>query len=116
MPLRKIRARNSSVTSQEVESLRRAITDGYPWLLHTQNNVHRRTGLSLRLNILLSYVTGIVAGAGVFLDEEHPSQETIANIKAELQADIDEAEERFKNTFTGKRRSDSFFRHMRTEY
>jgi hypothetical protein len=82
--------------------------------MHTTDNTEfRHTGLAIRQSILLSYVTGVVAGAGVFLSgEAHPSRETVAAVKAGLQNDIAEAEKRYKAIFTGKRRPDSFFRHQ----
>ena len=110
MPKRKIKARSGNVGLHEIETLRRAIGEGLPWLLHTADNTYRRTGLTTRQNILLSYVTGINSGAAVFLaGEPHPSRETVAYVKAQLQADIDEAEKRFKGVFTGKRRKGVFF-------
>ena len=113
MPRRKLRTRTTTnVSPREIEALRRAINEGYPWLLHTKDNVYRRTGLNIRLNILLSYVTGISAGPCVYLGgEDHPTKETVAAVKTELMDDIAEAEARFKSVFTGKRRPDSFFRH-----
>ena len=113
MPKRKTATRSQgSVTAAEIEMLRRAIIDGYPWALRIKNDdTYRQTGLNFRLNILLSYVTGIAAGPGVFCaGGEHPSRETVAAVKAELQDEIDEAEKRFKGLFIGKRHRDSFFR------
>jgi hypothetical protein len=112
MPRRKKVLRNRSVSSHDIEMLRRAIAEGYPWILHQADNLYRHTGLTIQQNILLSYVTGIAAGVGVFLaGEDHPSKETVLAVRAELQADIDEAEERYKAVFTGERRHDKFFRH-----
>ena len=97
MPRRKIRSRTtSSVTPREIEALRSAIQNDMPWLLHTDHKVFRRTGLSIRLNILLAHVTGITSGVSVFLSgESHPSRETVAAVKAQLQDDIAAAEKRF---------------------
>lgn len=101
----------NNVSRHKIEALRRAIRDGYPWLLHTNENVFRQTGLSIRENILLSYVTGISAGACVFLaGGDHPSKETVAAVKEELKADIAEAERRRGRVFTGTRHKDGFFR------
>jgi hypothetical protein len=112
MPKRKTKQRAAAVSPREIEALRRAIMDGYPWALRIKgDDKFRQTGLSLRLNILLSYITGIAAGAGVFLSGgEHPSRETVAAVKAELKDDIENAEKRFKGSFVGKRHADSFFR------
>jgi hypothetical protein len=111
MPKRKRIARSGNESAQDIETLRRKIQEGFPWLLHTADNTYRRTGLTTRQNILLAYITGINSGAAVFLaGEPHPSRETVAYVKAQLQADIDEAEKRFKGIFTGRRRTGIFFR------
>ena len=111
MPKRKAAPRSRSVNQRDVELLRGAIQNGFPWLLHTDNKTFRQTGLSIQQNILLSYVTGIAAGAGVFLaGENHPSRETVAAVKEELKADIAEAERRYGRVFTGTRHKDNFFR------
>jgi hypothetical protein len=69
--------------------------------------------LTTELNILLSYITGISAGAGIYLaGEDHSSRETVAVVKALLKEEIAEAEKRYKNIFTGKRYQDSFFRYL----
>ena len=112
MPKRKTKQRAAAVSPREIEALRRAIMDGYPWALRIKgDDTYRQTGLNFRLNILLSYVTGIAAGPGVFCaGGEHPSRKTVAAVKAELKDEIDEAEKRFKGIFIGKRHRDSFFR------
>jgi hypothetical protein len=112
MPKRKTKQRAAAVSPREIEALRRAIQAGFPWALRVKgDDTFRTTGLSIRLNILLSYVTGIAAGACVFLSGgEHPSRETVAAVKAELKGDIANAEKRFKGIFVGKRHADSFFR------
>jgi len=98
MPKRKAAARSRTLNQRDVELLREAVRAGFPWLLHTADDPFRsrRTGLTIQQNILLSHVTGITAGAGVFLSgEDHPTEETVAAVKAELQADIAEAERRY---------------------
>jgi hypothetical protein len=112
MPRRKRTARSQVLNNRDVETLRRAIQDGYPWILHTESREYRRTGLSIPLSILLSYVTGISAGVAVFLGgEEHPTREVVTAVRAELKNDIAAAEERYKKIFTGKRHPESFFRY-----
>ena len=113
MPKRKAAARSRTLNQRDVELLREAIRNGFPWLLHTADDPFRsrRTGLTIQQNILLSHVTGITAGAGVFLSgEDHPTEETVAAVKAELQADIAEAERRYGQMFTGTQHKDGFFR------
>lgn len=111
MPRRKTRPRSAGMSQHDIEVLRNAIREGFPWLLHTADKTRRVTGLTIRQNIVLTYVTGILAGAGVFLSgEDHPSKETVAAVKAELKNEIAEAEARYKSIFIGQRHSD--FRHV----
>ena len=101
------------MSQHDIEALRRAINEGYPWILHTADKTRRVTGLTIRQNIVLTYVTGILAGAGVFLSgEDHPSKETVAAVKAELKTEIAEAEARYESIFIGNRYYDGFFRHV----
>jgi hypothetical protein len=109
VPIRSTRSRK--VGAADVAALRQAIRAGYPWLLHTGDDIWRHTGLNTQQNIMLAYVTGISSGVAVFLaGEPHPSKEIVAAVKAELQVDIDAAERRFRKIFKGHRYRDSFFR------
>lgn len=113
MPRRKTRTRSAGMSQHDIEALRRAINEGYPWILHTADTSRRVTGLTIGQSILLSHVTGITAGAAIFLSgEDHPSKETVAAVKAELKTEIAEAEARYKSIFIGERHSDGFFRHV----
>ena len=101
------------MSQHDIEALRTAINKGIPWILHSADKTCRGTGLTIRQSILLSHVTGITAGAAIFLSgEDHPSKETVAAVKAELESEIAEAEERYKSIFIGERHSDGFFRHV----
>jgi hypothetical protein len=107
-----VRSHGGSVSAHDIEALRRAIQAGFPWLLHTEDRTYRRSGLTLAQGVLLSYITGIAAGAAVFLaGNPHPSRKTVASVKGELKDEIAEAEKRFKSIFKGQRRSYDFFRY-----
>jgi hypothetical protein len=112
MPVRRLRiARRGVVTQKDVEVLRQAIRVGLPWVCHHIDGRYRRDDLlTTEQNILLSYVTGISCGAAVYLGGgDHPSRKTVKAVKAELQADIDEAEKKFGGIFRGERHSYDFF-------
>ena len=111
MPLRRKRTRSGNISPHDIEALRGAIHEGYPWILHSTDNVFRVTGLTTMQNILLSYATGIAAGAAIFLSgEDHPSKEAVAAVKAELKSEIAEAEARCKSIFIRERHRDGYFR------
>lgn len=100
MPVRKKRpqAQRINVSSREIEQLRKAIQDGYPWMLHHTDRMFRQTGLDIRANILLSYVTRISAGVAPFLPgENHPSKKTVLAVREQLKDDIAAAEKKYKS-------------------
>jgi hypothetical protein len=112
MPRRKLTVRNRNLSQIDIEALRQAIREGWPWITETADNRFRENfNLTIRQSIVLSYITGIAGSCAVYLaGEDHPSRETVAAVKAELNEDIAEAEKRFGPQFVGKRHSDSFFR------
>jgi len=112
MPKRKTTTvrEHGSVTPREIEQLREAIAQGFPWVSNHVDNMYRQSGLPARLDILLSYVTGLgclsIFGSGY----DHPSKQTVKAVKAELQSDIDAAEKRYASVCVGERFSDADFR------
>jgi hypothetical protein len=117
MPIRSKRpqAQRSDISQRDIESLREAIRLGYPWIYHHVDNVYRPSTLEFRLELLLSYATGIGSMA-VWTDptsERHPSKETVAAVKKLLKADIRDAEKRFRKVFVGERYTDDDFRYTR---
>src|SRR5262245_52410525 len=109
MPLRKRTLRSRNLNQHDIEVLRTAIREGVPWLLHQKDNQFRSSGLDIRHGILLSYVTHVLCGPGVFLaGEEHPSREIVEAVRAELADDIAVAEKRYRKIFTGRHYPESF--------
>jgi len=110
MPKRKTATRSQgSVTPAEIEMLRRAIAEGFPWICNVAGE-YRKPILNPRLSILLSYCTNISCLAIFCAGYSHPSRETIKAVKAALQADINEAERRFASLDI-ERWSDADFRY-----
>jgi hypothetical protein len=109
MPKRKTATRSQgSVTPAEIEMLRRAIAEGFPWICNVDDE-YRKPILNSRLNILLSYCTNISCLEVFCSGYSHPSPETVKAVRAALQADINEAERRFES-FDIERWSDADFR------
>ena len=117
MPERKkrLRAERSGISQRDIEALRGAIEQGYPWLYHNVDRIFYPSTLESRLEILLAYLTGIGTMA-VWCDpstENHPSKATIAAVKKLLKADIRAGEKKFKKIFAGERYTDDDFRYIR---
>ena len=109
MPKRKTATKSQgSVTAADIETLRRAIAEGFPWICKI-DDVYRKPILNSRLNILLSYCTNIPCLEIFCAGYSHPSSETVKAVTAALQADINEAERRFAS-FDIERWTDADFR------
>lgn len=113
MAKRKTKPRsNDSVSPHEIEKLRNSIREGYPWVCHHADNQYRQSRLGARLDILLSYCTGIGSLSVFGTGYDHPSRQTVKAVKAQLKPDIAEAERRFKDVFRGERYTDADFRQV----
>ena len=96
MARRKAKPRNlNSVSPHEIEQLRDAINRGFPWFFKHPDNQYRQSGLSSRLNILLSYVTGIYSMDVGCAGGSHPSKETVETVRAILNDDLVRADEKY---------------------
>jgi hypothetical protein len=97
MPKRKTTTvrQHGSVSPHEIEKLRDAVNRGFPWFFNHPDNQYRQSGLSSRLNILLSYVTGIYSMDVGCAGGSHPSKETVETVRAILNDDLVRADEMY---------------------
>ena len=99
-----------SVSNGEIQQLRDAISQGYPWICEIDDGVYHPAVLNAKLNILLSYLTNIPCLEIHCVGDPHPSPETIAAVKAQLKEDIGSAEQRFKKFKIERWRDEDFRR------
>src|SRR5918996_651297 len=110
MPVRRTRARSrTTISPHDIEALRGAIRDGWPWRFHI-DPVYHPDPLNTELSILLAYITGVHPSCAVYLGGgDHPSRKTVKAVKAELQADIAEGEAKARQLgFKKKKRGYNF--------
>jgi hypothetical protein len=94
MPRRMIRNRSSAISARDIELLRNAIREGWPWRLH-EDGMFRTIPLDEKLQIILSHLTGVFTLASGFPTDPHPSDETVAFLRSELGADLKQAEKQW---------------------
>lgn len=93
MPVRKKTSRDQSgITQRDVDLLRKAIKDGYPWICH-ESDMFVPSPVDDRLEIMLSYATGIFTLSVGYEPDAHPAPATVKFLKKVL-ADVLHAAEK----------------------
>jgi hypothetical protein len=94
MPRRMNRKRSSAISDRDIELLRNAILEGWPWRLK-EDEMYRSIPLDEKLQIILSHLTGVFTLPCGFPTDPHPSDETVASLRSELAADLKQAEKQW---------------------
>jgi hypothetical protein len=94
MPRRMTRNRSSAISGRDIELLRGAILEGWPWRLK-EDDIYCAIPLDEKLQIILSHLTGVFTLPCGFPTDPHPSDETVAFLQNELAADLKQAEKQW---------------------
>jgi hypothetical protein len=89
MPLRRKRTRSGNISPHDIEALRNALREGWPWRAHDPEKF-RNIPLDSRLQIVLSHLTGVFTLPCGFPSDPHPSDETVSNLWSELKTELDQ--------------------------
>jgi hypothetical protein len=94
MPRRSTVDRSHKISGRDVELLRAAIREGWPWRFF-ESDSYQNIPLDARLQICLSHVTGCYTLAAGYPSDPHPADETVAYLRNELAADLKQAEKKW---------------------
>jgi len=94
MPRRSTVDRSHKISSRDVELLRAAIREGWPWVQH-EGETYRSIPLDDKLQILIAHLSGVFTLACGFPADPHPSDDTIASLRKALRADLKKAEKQW---------------------
>jgi hypothetical protein len=94
MPRRSTVDRSHKISGRDVELLRAAIREGWPWRFF-ESDTYQNIPLDARLQICLSHVTQVYTLACGFPADPHPSDETVAYLRSELATDLKQAEKKW---------------------
>jgi hypothetical protein len=94
MPRRTVTTRSSNINDRDIESLRAAIREGWPWRFY-ESDKYQSVPLPEKLQICASHLTGVWTISCAFPTDPHPSDETVAFLRSELAADLKQAEKQW---------------------